>query len=250
MKIWKKLYTYYAGLIFGITFLILFPIFLIIIPKRSWHRFGYHLNKFWAKVFFTGILKPIEIDVHPAINKDNTYIFCPNHFSYLDIPVMGFAPSNFVFVGKSSIKKAPLFGYMFDKLHIAVDRQSKINSYDSYKKSSSVAKNGRSLVIFPEGGILSKKPPQMARFKDGAFRIAIEQQIPIIPVTIPFNWIVLPDNSDFTLKRGKLKIIFHEPIETAGKKIKDLQSLKDRTFEVINDHLKKHVNNAGRQGNT
>ena len=247
MKIWGKLYTYYAGLMFGIMFLILFPLFFIIIQKKKWHRYGYHLNKFWAKAFFASIMKPVEVDVHPAIDKNKNYIFCANHFSYLDIPVMGFTPNNFVFVGKSSIKKAPLFGYMFDKLHLAVNRKSKVSSYDTYKRSSDVVKNGRSLVMFPEGGILTKNPPNMTRFKDGAFRIAIEQQISIIPVTIPFNWIVLPDKNELNLKRGKLKIIFHEPIEIEGMLLEDLQSLKCSTFQIIDDQLKKHIHaNAGR----
>ena len=247
MKIWEKLYTYYAGLTFGILFLLLFPVFLIIIQKKSWHKFGYHINKLWAKAFFSFIIKPIEVVVHPAIDQNKNYIFCANHFSYLDIPVMGFTPNNFVFIGKSSIKKAPLFGYMFDKLHIAVNRQSKVKSYDTYKKSSDVVKNGRSLVMFPEGGILTQNPPYMTRFKDGAFRIAIEQQISIIPVTIPYNWIVLPDKKKINLKRGKLKVIFHEPIETKGMGTDDLQSLKCRTFQIIDDQLQKHNHiNAGR----
>ena len=247
MKIWGKLYTYYAGLIFGILFLILFPAFFIIIQKKSWHRFAYHLNKFWTKAFFTCIMKPIEVDVHPAIDKTKNYIFCANHFSYLDIPVMGFTPNNFVFVGKSSIKKAPVFGYMFDKLHISVNRQSKVDSYDTYRRSSDVVKNGRSLVMFPEGGILTKNPPEMARFKDGAFRIAIEQQISIIPVTIPYNWIVLPDKKELNLKSGKLKIVFHEPIDARGMQPEDLQALKCSTFQIIDEQLKKYTHtNAGR----
>ena len=247
MKIWGKLYTYYGGLIFGILFLILFPAFFIIIQKKNWHQFGYHINRFWAKLFFALIIKPVEVIVHPSIEKNKNYIFCANHFSYLDIPVMGFAPNNFVFVGKSSIKKAPLFGYMFDKLHIAVNRASKVKSYNTYKRASDVIKNGRSVAMFPEGGILTKNPPNMTRFKDGAFRIAIEQQISVIPVTIPFNWIVLPDKKEINLKNGKLKIVFHEPIETKGMASEDMQSLKYKTFQIIDDQLKKHTHaNAGR----
>ncbi len=158
---------------------------------------------------------------------------------------MGFAPNNFVFVGKSSIKKAPLFGYMFNRLHIAVNRQSRKSSYTTYLRSSEVIKNGRSLVIFPEGGIVSDNPPLMARFKDGAFRIAIEQQIPIIPVTIPNNWIILPDQKELLLNKGKLKVVFHEPIETVGMSIDNLKSLKEKTFGIMDKELKKNIEYAG-----
>ena len=71
---------------------------------------------------------------------------------------------------------------------------------------------GKNLVIFPEGGIITLKDPVMAKFKDGAFRVAIEKQIAIVPVTIPFNWIILPPD-EFLLRWHPLKVIFHEPIE-------------------------------------
>lgn len=245
MKRWQKLYTIYAGLVFIIMFLLLFPFFFLIIQKKSWHKLGYNINKAWAVVFFRAIFKPVELDINPKIDKNKNYVFCPNHFSYLDIPTMGFTPNNFLFVGKSSIIRVPLFGYMFDRLHIAVDRRSRKNSYETYLRSSKVIKGGRSLVMFPEGGIASQIPPKMAKFKDGPFRIAIEQQIPIIPVTIPNNWIILPDKKQLLLKRGKLKVVFHEPIETIGMSLSNIDNLKTLTFNVIENHLKTKKENAG-----
>ncbi len=244
MKFWQKLYTIYTGLVFIIMFLLLFPLFFVIVQNKPWHKFSYHINKIWAKVFFKVIIKPVQIDIHPKIDKSKVYIFCPNHFSYLDIPSMGFAPNNFVFVGKSAIKKAPLFGYMFDRLHIAVNRQSRKSSYDTYLRSTEVIKEGRSLAIFPEGGIISQNPPAMARFKDGAFRIAIEQQIPIIPVTIPNNWIILPDQKELLLKKGILKVAFHEPIETVGMNVSDIKSLKEKVRSEMEKHLKSKIEYA------
>jgi len=79
----------------------------------------------------------------------------------------------------------------------------------------------------------------MARFKDGPFRIAIEKQIPVVPVTIPYNWIILPDDGKFLLNKRerKVKIIFHEPIETKGLKMSDMEDLKQKTFEIIDSEL-------------
>ena len=97
--------------------------------------------------------------------------------------------------------------------------------------------DGKSLTIFPEGGIISKQPPHLAPFKDGAFRTAIEKQIPIVPVSIPFNWIILPDNN-LILHRGLIKVVFHKPIETKGYSLEQVNEIKKKVFEVIDQELK------------
>ena len=96
-------------------------------------------------------------------------------------------------------------------------------------------------MIFPEGGIITANPPTMTRFKDGAFRTAIEKQIAVIPVTIPYNWIILPDSS-FLPRRHLMKVIYHEPIETTGMTLADLPALKQKTYEIISSELKRHLN--------
>ncbi len=108
-------------------------------------------------------------------------------------------------------------------------------------QSAEAVKEGKSLIIFPEGGIITRHPPSMARFKDGAFRTAIEQQIPIVPVTIPYNWIILPDES-FVPNRHKMKVIFHTPILTDNLGLEDLPELKEKTFRVIEQELLKYNN--------
>jgi len=112
------------------------------------------------------------------------------------------------------------------------------SKYNALGKCAEELDQGNNLVIFPEGGITSKNPPEMARFKDGAFRLAIEKQIPIVPVTIPYNWIILPDDGKLLLHRHKNMIIFHEPIETKGLTSEDLAQLKSRVYEVIDKELK------------
>jgi 1-acyl-sn-glycerol-3-phosphate acyltransferase len=99
---------------------------------------------------------------------------------------------------------------------------------------------GKSLVIFPEGGIITKHPPNMTPFKDGAFRTAIEKQIPVVPVSIPNNWIILPDKDPLYLQRGTIRVIFHKPIETKGYTLDRIDELKKKVFDVIDHELKNH----------
>jgi 1-acyl-sn-glycerol-3-phosphate acyltransferase len=238
-QIFNRLYSIYAFGVFIVTFIILIPFYLIFVQRESWHSAGLFLNRIWAKVFFVFTFLPVEQKLMFKPEHGKRYVFCPNHTSYLDIPVMGLIPHQFVFVGKSSIERVPLFGYMFRKLHITVNRDSIRSKYSTYLKASKAIENKRSLVIFPEGGIVSQEPPRLARFKDGAFRIAIEKQIPVIPVIIPYNWIVLPDNARYLLFWHKVSVIYHEPISTAGMTLDNLGDLKKQVFEIIDSELKR-----------
>ena len=77
----------------------------------------------------------------------------------------------------------------------------------------------------------------MIEFKDGAFRVAIEKQVPIIPVTIPYNWLILPDDGSYTPHRHLMKVIIHEPIETKGMTLDNLDELKSKTYTIIHEEL-------------
>jgi len=158
-------------------------------------------------------------------------MLCPNHFSYLDIPTMGLININTIFVGKSEMEKIPVFGWMYKKLHITVNRDSLKSKYSTFISSMEAIKEGKNIVMFPEGGIVSRSAPKMGRFKDGAFKVAVNTQIPIVPVSIVNNWIILPDN--LLMRLRKQKIIVHAPISTVGKTESDIPELKMKVWEII-----------------
>ncbi len=171
------------------------------------------------------------------------YVLCPNHTSALDIASIPLINETFTFVGKNDIAKIPLFGYMFKKLHISVDRGSLRSQYQTIESSKAAIQKGKSILIFPEGGIHNPNPPELSKFKDGPFRIAIETGAPIVPITIPFNWIILPDEniSQFKRKRAEIRIIVHKPIKTKGLTLNDLEMLKMKTFDCIREELNKQM---------
>lgn len=239
-KVLRRLYSTYCLLVFAVIFLFLFPIFAVLIQKRSWHNWALQLNRFWAKAFFALCFIPVEQEFQFNIDPKSQYVFCANHFSFLDIPILGLKRNVSVFVGKSSLGKIPGFGYMYSKLHITVDRSKLRSKYETLLRSKEAIDQGQSLLMFPEGGIMSTNPPQMARFKDGPFRVAIEKQIPIVPVTIPFNWIILPDDGRLLVNWRRLKVIYHPPIETKGLAVDKIQELKRKTFDIIVAELNKY----------
>ena len=134
----------------------------------------------------------------------------------------------------------PLFGFMYRKLHITVDRSKLKSRYSTMLKTLDALDEGKSLVIFPEGGIVTEKDPVMSSFKDGAFRASIEKQIPIVPVTIPFNWIILPPN-EFLLRWRPLNVIFHEPIDPEKFSLDNIAAYKDYVKNIIEKELESNL---------
>ncbi|MFN7750608.1 MAG: lysophospholipid acyltransferase family protein [Cyclobacteriaceae bacterium] len=237
MNFLRFIHTALGLVVFTVLFLLFFPVLCIPILFPSLHRLVGIVNRWWAHALFRLSLLPYEVICETSLNRNGTYVFCPNHFSYLDIPAMGLNPVNAIFVGKSAMEKIPLFGFMYRKLHITFDRSSLISKFNTFKQSVEALEQGKSLVIFPEGGMVTHHAPRMGRFKDGAFRAAIEKQIPIVPVTIPNNWIILPDASTLRLHRGLVKVIFHRPIATEGLTLADVDKLKKTVFNVIDQQL-------------
>lgn len=249
MKLIRSLYTAYGFVVFTILFLLFFPLFLIPITFKSHFKLVGVFNRWWAYALFSLIGMPWRVDVRSKLDKNKQYIFCPNHCSYLDIAAMGLNPINAIFVGKNAMEKIPMFGFMYRNLHITVDRTKLVSKYGSFTRSLDALQEGKSLVIFPEGGIISTDPPHMSRFKDGAFRLAVEKQIAIVPVTLPYNWIILPEDP-MLLHWKKLTLIFHEPIDASAYTLKDVDALKSRVYSVIDQELKKinHEDQPGTAG--
>lgn len=240
MAPFRALHTTYSAIVFCILFIFFFwPLLIPILFPSQFHLVGI-INRWWARLFFTLSFLPFRVELRGSLDSKKQYIFCPNHFSYLDIPTMGLNPHNTIFVGKNDMERVPLFGFMYRKLHITVDRSRLKSKFNTLLQSLKALDEGKSLVIYPEGGIVTHHPPQMARFKDGAFRAAIEKQIAIVPVTIPDNWIILPDKKKLRLAFGTVSVIFHQPIETKGLGLEHIDLLKHQVFEVIQTELNKH----------
>lgn len=237
MAIFRRIYSTYGLAVFALTFLFLMPLFFVTIKIPGLKRYGRKLNRLWSSVFFTLILIRVKFVNKHLIKKNQQYIIVSNHFSYLDIPVLGFINKDIVFVGKSALGKIPLFGYMFRNLHISVDRMNLKSRADSIMRTKNALDKGSSVVMFPEGGITSTAPPLMGRFKDSAFKIAIEKQIPIIPVTLSYNHIILPDDGKLLLTYRSAKAVIHPPISVDEKDRRSVAELKEKCFHIIQNQL-------------
>lgn len=246
MVLLRRIYSAYALVIFIVVFLLLYPFFYLFLQKKSWYVYGHQVNRVWGRLVFFLCFIPYRPFFKSKLKKGQPYVFCANHTSFIDIPALYMSiPGTFSFIGKISLGKVPLFGYMYSRLHILVDRKSPQSRVGSLERASKLIDQGGSISIFPEGTI-PKENPQMIEFKDGAFRLAIEKQIPIVPVTIPNNWLILPDNGKYLANPKVCKVIFHEPIQTTGMDSTQVKELKEKTFQIISEELKKQLGHAYR----
>ena len=237
----SKVYALYGVTAFFLTFLVLFPFFLLVIHIPRLRKGAYYLNKVWAWMSYAMILMPIKKVFKSPIDPKRTYVYCANHTSFMDIPSIGLTVNQFVvFMGKASLGKVPIFGYMFSRIHISVDRDSIKDSYKAFEQAKDSIRKGHSVVIFPEGNMRNPSPPSLRRFKEGAFRMAIEEQVPIIPITIPYNWKTLFAYTG-QMHWQRAMMIYHKPIETIGMTIEDSSELKRRVFEVIDQEISRHT---------
>jgi 1-acyl-sn-glycerol-3-phosphate acyltransferase len=165
----------------------LFPLLFISILKESWYPYFFKLARIWAKGVLIGMGFYTKIVQEQKIEDNKSYMFIANHTSMTDIMLMLVTIKNpFVFVGKKELAKIPLFGFFYKRTCILVDRSSQKSRMEVYNRAQKRLKQGLSICIFPEGGVPAEEVI-LDDFKEGAFRLAIEHQIPIVPMTFYDN---------------------------------------------------------------
>ena len=178
-----------------------------------------------------------EIEGLEKIDPNKSYLFCPNHTSMLDIMIMFRLSKNpFVFVGKKELTKIPVFGYIFKKSSIIVDRSSKKSSKLAFENARNKLATGRSICIFPEGKVPEDESVVLDKFKSGAFRMAIEHKIPIVPITF-YDCKKHFSYTFFSGSPGKLRVKIHDFIATESYTMEDRNELKQKTYNVIYQSL-------------
>ena len=236
----RVIFKIYYLIVFVFSLIISYPImrYLLSDAKRFPKAFfAMRVHAFFLLLFAGAFLRVKGINNIP---KEGAYIICPNHSSYLDIFCLyTIFPKYFIFTGKQEIEKWPLFHiYYTSGMNILVDRESRTGSIKALKRISQEIENGNPMVIFPEGTI-SKEAPKLAPFKSGAFAIAIQKQVPILPVTFVTNWKLL-SRSGFWMGPagpGIAKVVIHKPIITTGLKKDNINQLQTKVIDVISSSL-------------
>ena len=225
---------FYGWVFFSILFAL--PLLIVLITNERFYKAFFKVAIAWGKtILFVMGFKP-EVEYMQEITSDKSYMFIANHASLIDVMLMLSVMKNpAVFVGKKELIKLPVFGYVFRKTSIYVDRSSEKSRKEVYIRAQKKLNQGLSIAIFPEG-LVPEESVVLAPFKNGAFRLAIEHQIPIVPMTFydvkkRFSW------TFFSGWPGKLRVKVHPFIETSGMDIEDMDTLKERAHQLIYNEL-------------
>lgn len=236
----NTLYVLWGVLWVLVGFILTMPINMIFLSFKRTYPIAHAIRKLWAYIIFIPLGLRVKVIGQEHIDSNQKYIFAPNHSSYIDIPTCTIAlPGVLCFMAKKELAKIPLFGYYFRTIDIGVKRQEMRNAYQAFIKMGERLDQGQTPLIYPEGTIPAKAP-QLGNFKIGAFRLAIEKGIPIVPVTMPNNAQCFPDQKPIRLNRQDLKVIIHRPIPTTNLKAEDAPQLMKEVFHIIESELNSH----------
>ena len=226
-------------IIFILVFIIFMPALFFFTAVKKDQIAVANLTRYWSKLtIWLSFIFPV-LEWEDKIDKTKHYIFCPNHVSTLDIPlILAVIPVPLQYIGKVEIAKLPIFGYFYRNNSVIVNRENRKNAYTAFLRAGERLKEGISMCIFPEGGI----PPAnifLKKFKNGPFRLAIEQNITVIPITIPDNKNVFPTEY-FKGRPGIVRIKVHKAIDPNKLAEKTIENLNTSVYNTIFEQLKNY----------
>lgn len=239
-KIIYWLYQPYKWIFFS-PFLIINTLFFgltgtliaVLISQKAGSRYA---GTIWARTnaFFTPMF--VHVSGKENIKKNTSYIIIPNHQSYYDIfLIYGWLGIDIKWVMKKELRKIPGLGIASEKIgHIFLDRSNAKNALESLNTVKQKLVKGSSIVIFPEG--TRSETGQLNTFKRGAFKLAFDLGLPILPVTLIGTKDILPTNS-FNILPGKVKMIIHEPIEIKNYSPEEMTKLMTEVAKIISKPL-------------
>jgi 1-acyl-sn-glycerol-3-phosphate acyltransferase len=219
------------------TLLLISPILLILTIKETYYHLLWKVVRIWSKILIYGMGFRLDVQLDETLNVNKSYMFCPNHASLIDPFLLTALSKNpIVFVGKQELAKIPLFGFFYKRAVIMVDRKSVKSRRKVYLLAKKRLQNGVSMAIFPEG-LVPEENIILAPFKKGAFSLAIEFQMPIVP-QVYFDCKRLFSWDYFKGGPGLIRVRQHSFINTKGLNQSDIENVKNKTFDIIYNDLK------------
>ena len=221
---------------FGASLLLMMPFLFMLTLSENQYPALYKIIRAFSKTLIFVMGFRLKKQIEEPLDVTQSYMFCPNHTSMLDpFILISMVKKPIVFVGKAELKKIPVFGFFYKRICILVDRSSHKSRKEVYFSAKRRLKNGTSVAIFPEG-LVPTEDVILSPFKNGAFSLAIEHQIPIVPATYYdckryFSW------TYFKGRPGTIRIKQHKPIYTKGLDKKSLKEIKQQTFTILFNEL-------------
>lgn len=229
-RIW--FYGWVAG-----TIIVAFPVLLIVTSKESWYPTFYKIAHAWGKTLLFVMGFKARVTSEQQVDTKKSYMFIANHTSMIDIMLMlAIVKNPVVFVGKAELRRTPFLGFFFKRTSILVDRSSPESRKAVFAEAQRRLNSGLSVCIFPEGLVPSDESIVLSEFKNGAFALAIDHQIPIVPMTF-YDCKKRFSYTFFSGSPGDLRVKIHKFIETDGLTMEDRNKIKKQAFDLIHTEL-------------
>jgi 1-acyl-sn-glycerol-3-phosphate acyltransferase len=245
INILQFLYCIYALLVFAILTIVSVITMLFLIPfsKSKLSKRVYKICRYWAKAFLILIgVRHIEIfeDQH---DFKKPHIFVANHNSYMDIPpIVQLKHQPIKPLGKFESSKIPIFGWIYRAAVIMVDRSSPDKRAKSLRNLKAALHRKVSIFIFPEGTFSMTEERPLKNFYNGAFKLAIEMQVPIQPILLVDAVDRMHYSSVFTLTPGKNRVVYLPTVKVDEYTMDDIEILKDKVYQMMDEGLRRYRN--------
>ncbi|MCX7744430.1 MAG: 1-acyl-sn-glycerol-3-phosphate acyltransferase [Flavobacteriales bacterium] len=235
------IYTIYFLLLYAVGLTISFfgTLFLALLMGKKAHVTIYRFYKAWISVFFT--ISGVRMKIYGKEIRDNTppCIIVSNHSTNIDMITAPFAlPLGAKPLAKIELLKIPIIGYQFKIMSVMVDRKNKESRARSMLLLKKTLEEGFPIFIYPEGTRNRTETP-LKEFYDGAFKIAIEMQKPILPLVTVNARNIWPMGS-ILIKPGLVKAFYLSPIDTKGMTEADVPIIKQQVYELMKECILKN----------
>lgn len=214
--------------------------FSVIIGCRwgNGHFWGYYPGKLWSRIIIRMMLLPVKVEGRENLQEGQSYVFVANHQGAFDIfLIYGYLNRNFKWMMKRSLRQVPFVGAACAAAHhIFVDKRGPSKIRETYDKAHETLQNGMSLVVFPEGA--RTFTGHMGTFRRGAFMLADDLQLPVVPLTINGSFNVMPRMRDLKwVLWHPLRLTIHRPIAPVGKGAENVKYTEKASYEAVMDAL-------------
>ena len=233
-----KIFAFWALIVFSISLLvILLPIWVMgLWPEPQRTQYVFKIFPAWMSFFFilTGVKRIYK--GRENFLKGQNYIVVCNHTSFMDVPLTSPGiPGPNKTIAKAEMAKIPLFGIIYKRGSVLVDRKSEESRRNSYARMKEVLEMGLHMCIYPEGTRNQSGAP-LQRFHEGAFKLAADTRKPIIPAII-FNTAKVLPRKGFFFWPHKVEMHFLPPVSAENKNSKEL---KEQVYAIMEDYILKH----------
>jgi len=212
------------------------------------HFWGYYPPRFWSWIIVRAFLLPVKVEGRENLEPGHSYVFVANHQGAFDIfLVYAFLHRNIKWMMKYQLLRIPFVGYACKKSHqILVDKRGPSKVRKTYVAAEQTLKSGMSVMLFPEGA--RTFTGHMGKFRKGAFALADELQLPVVPLTINGSFNVMPRMRDWHwVEWHPLSLTIHQPIYPTGKGPQNVQAIMmqscDSVMSGLVDEYKGYVEN-------